>query len=42
MSKIRRIYFVRLIGRIGILLLSFILYFTKADVFSPLEGMHFF
>ena len=42
MSNIRKIYFVRLIGRIAILLLSFFLYFTKADVFAPLEGMCFF
>ena len=42
MSKIRRIYFARLFGRIFILLLSLILFFTGADVFSPLEGMRFF
>ena len=42
MSEIRKIYFARLIGRILILLLSFILYFTKANVFVPLEGMRFF
>ncbi len=42
MSKIRRIYFARLIARIAILLLSIILYFTSPDVFAPLEGMRFF
>ena len=42
MSRIRRIYFARLIGRILILLLSFTFYLANADVFSPLEGMRFF
>ncbi|MBQ7887608.1 MAG: hypothetical protein IJ313_12065 [Clostridia bacterium] len=42
MSKIRKIYFARLTGRILILLLSLILYFAGADVFAPLEGMRFF
>jgi len=42
MSKVRRLYVARLIGRIVILLLSFIFYFSKSDVFAPLEGMRFF
>ena len=42
MSKIRRLYFARLAGRILILILSFTLYFTNPGIFMPLEGMHFF
>ena len=42
MSKIRKIYFVRLFGRVFILLLSFFFFFTNPDVFAPLEGMRFF
>jgi len=42
MSKIRKIYFARLFGRIFILVLSCILFFTKSSVFAPLEGMRFF
>lgn len=42
MSKIRKIYFARLIARIIILLLSFLLFFQKPDIFAPLKGMHFF
>ncbi len=42
MSRIRKLYFTRLIGRILILLLSFILYFTRPGTFAPLEGMRFF
>ena len=42
MSKIRKIYFARLFGRILILLLCFAFYFSGAEVFSALEGMRFF
>lgn len=42
MSRIRKIYFARLFARIFILLLSCVLYFANADVFSPLQGMRFF
>ena len=42
MSKIRKIYFARLIARILIFLLSIILYFARPQVFAPLHGMHFF
>ena len=42
MSRIRKLYFARLFARIGILLLRFVLYFSGADVFAPLEGMRFF
>ncbi|MBQ4264292.1 MAG: hypothetical protein IJB85_02145 [Clostridia bacterium] len=42
MSKIRKIYFARLFGRIFILVLSCILFFTKSSIFAPLEGMRFF
>ena len=38
MSRIRKIYFARLFARIGILLLSLVLYIAKADVFGVSQG----
>jgi len=42
MSEIRKLYFVRLAGRIFILILSFMFFFLKPAVFIPLEGLRFF
>ena len=42
MSQIRKIYIARLIGRVFILLLSFVFFFVKPEIFAPLEGMQFF
>ncbi|MBQ7037359.1 MAG: hypothetical protein IJN74_07760 [Clostridia bacterium] len=42
MSKTRKIYFIRLFARCGILALTVYLYLFRKDVFFPAEGMHFF
>jgi len=42
MSETRKIYFARLTGRIFILLLCFVFFFIKPEIFAPLEGMRFF
>lgn len=42
MSRIRRIYFARLIGRVFILALCLVLYVVRPETFAPLEGMRFF
>ena len=42
MSRIRRIYFARLAGRVFILALCVILFLTRPETFAPLEGMRFF
>ena len=42
MSRIRRIYFARLAGRVFILALCILLFLTRPEIFAPLEGMHFF
>ena len=42
MSKTRKIYFIRLVARCGILALALYLYLFRKDVFSPAEGMRFF
>ena len=42
MSRIRRIYFARLIGRVFILVLCLVLYVVRPETFAPLEGMRFF
>lgn len=42
MSKTRKRYIFRLIGRCVILLICAVAYFAFPQVFDPLEGMHFF
>ena len=42
MSRIRRIYFARLAGRVFILALCILLFLTRPESLTPLEGMHFF
>ena len=42
MSRIRKIYFARLAGRVFILALCILLFLTRPETFSPLEGMRFF
>ena len=42
MSKTRKQYFARLVGRCIILLLCVYLCFTHPDLFSVLDGMNFF
>lgn len=42
MSKIRRVYFTKLIARITILLTSIILYFYAPRQFEVIEGWNFF
>lgn len=41
-SLTRKIYFLRLAGRIAILLIAIYLYFFKPDIFSIAEGLNFF
>jgi hypothetical protein len=42
MSKIRRVYFTKLVARISILLASIILYFYAPEQFDVVEGWNFF
>ena len=42
MSEIRKVYFARLLGRVFILLLGVLFFFTKPEIFAPIEGMRFF
>ena len=42
MSRIRKIYFARLAGRVFILALCILLFLTRPETFAPLEGMRFF
>lgn len=42
MSKTRKLYVARLIGRIFILIACLLCYILKPDIFSPIEGMRFF
>lgn len=42
MSEIRKVYFARLLGRVFILLLGVLFFFTKPETFAPIEGMRFF
>jgi len=42
MSKTRKIYFARLLGRVLILAVCFVCYFLCPQVFAPIEGMRFF
>ena len=42
MSRIRKIYFARLAGRVFILALCVLLFLTRSEIFAPLEGMRFF
>ena len=42
MSKTRKIYFLRLFGRIAVLLMAVVLYITKKSEFDILSGLNFF
>ena len=42
MSRIRKIYFARLAGRVFILALCVLHFLTRPEIFEPLEGMRFF
>ena len=42
MSKTRKRYIAKLVGRCVIFLLCFLLCFLRPEIFSVLEGMHFF